>query len=271
MLQALASTQLKGAGRIVDVLHPRLGPASPVVAARVDGFEMTVDTRDPAHRRIYYGLYERAEAALVQSLLRPGDTFLDFGANVGYFSLLAAGRVGSMGHVHAFEPVPSTAAALTANIERNDLGAVVSVHQVAAWDEDSTTTISVGTEFQSGWSSLVHRPTDAASVEIETVEIARYLETVGVGRVAACKIDVEGAEGRVLRALAPFLLSRERPPILCELDSVLAELSGTTRRAICDEMRGQDYEVWEITPRGLHGIATDQEPRTPNVLFRARH
>src|SRR5262249_24017271 len=54
-----------------------------------------------------FGVYEIAGTRLIESSLSPGDTFIDVGANGGYYSLLAARLVGLSGHVYAFEPVPS--------------------------------------------------------------------------------------------------------------------------------------------------------------------
>src|SRR3989304_509633 len=52
--------------------------------------------------------YEPQLSALFRKYLRPGDIFMDIGANIGYFTLLAASCVGPAGHVHSFEPNPET-------------------------------------------------------------------------------------------------------------------------------------------------------------------
>lgn len=80
---------------------------------------------------------------------KPGDTFLDVGANVGYFTLLASRAVGPGGSVHAFEPSPLLCQRLVADLRRNPFATNVTVHQVAVSDHRGT-----------GWLSL---PTDAPS------------------------------------------------------------------------------------------------------------
>lgn len=91
------------AGIAADLLE---SPASPLkVAQMAGGFKMLVDLSESYERSIYYsGLYKPYLTRLFKQLLLPGDTLIDGGANIGYFSLLAAKYVGEQGNVHAFEP-----------------------------------------------------------------------------------------------------------------------------------------------------------------------
>ena len=67
------------------------------------------------------GIWEPHETSLILDLLQPGDTFLDVGANIGYFSILAAAAVGEAGSVMAYEPDPENYRLLQANVELNAL------------------------------------------------------------------------------------------------------------------------------------------------------
>ena len=71
-----------------------------------------------------YGTFEISETRLVQAFLRPGMTFLDVGAHIGYYTLIASRLVGDAGRVHSFEPGAATRAHLEANVARNGLGNV---------------------------------------------------------------------------------------------------------------------------------------------------
>jgi len=68
-------------------------------------FEFPFDY-DPMIASMYFGGYERETVSAMERFLRPGDTFIDVGANIGYLSTLALGLVGETGQVHSFEPVP---------------------------------------------------------------------------------------------------------------------------------------------------------------------
>lgn len=80
------------------------------------------------------GEYSESEARLFSALVRPGDTVLDVGANIGAHSVALASFVGPAGRVHAFEPGAETAAFLRANVALNALEERVLVHQVAVGD-----------------------------------------------------------------------------------------------------------------------------------------
>src|SRR5262249_36986176 len=86
------------------------------------------------------GLFEPETVRVFTALLSPGLTVLDVGANVGQSALLAAGRVGEAGTVHAFEPTPDVAAGLRRNVELNGFGNTV-VNQLAVSDTAGEATL----------------------------------------------------------------------------------------------------------------------------------
>jgi precorrin-6B methylase 2 len=82
---------------------------------------MVVDPSDYVNRIIAItGVWEPQVTAAFQALLSPGDVCVDVGANIGYFSLLAARLVGSRGHVYAVEPSSTSYDRLTKNLELNN-------------------------------------------------------------------------------------------------------------------------------------------------------
>jgi len=152
------------------------------------------------------GVFERENQQRLTRLLRPGDRFVDVGANVGFFTLLGARRVGSGGGVLAFEPLEANLTLLRRHVELNG-ASQVSVFATALADRP-------------GRGAFLHRgspsqarldPRGGTIVEIETLDIA--LERKGWDSVHAIKIDVEGAEARVLRG-ARRTIATERPPAL---------------------------------------------------------
>ncbi|MEO6238809.1 MAG: hypothetical protein ABIQ52_17575, partial [Vicinamibacterales bacterium] len=91
-----------------DLLKRLRGSGRQFRPLRVAGTEILVDITDATGRMHYFydEPYEPELAAAVRDALRPGDVFLDIGANVGFFSILAARLVGDSGRVVAFEPHP---------------------------------------------------------------------------------------------------------------------------------------------------------------------
>lgn len=91
---------------------------------------------------IYCGLHEFADMAFLLHVLQPGDLFVDAGANVGSYTLLASKVIGAA--TVAFEPDPDTARDLARNIAANAISNLVSVRQVALGDHAGTVRFTVG-------------------------------------------------------------------------------------------------------------------------------
>lgn len=169
--------------------------------------------------------YEPLTAAAVAAGLRPGGTFVDVGANAGYFSLLAAALVGPSGRVAAFEPNPATAALLRAHAERNGSGGTVSVEPVALMDEDGEMELYLSTSrHNDGLSTFFPseealRRGDLDRAAVVRVPARRYDAWAAEANFPApdvVKIDVEGAEEEVLRGMAGTLEASPPPRIVCE-------------------------------------------------------
>src|SRR3954465_407097 len=93
-----------------------------------DGFSIDLDISDYPDICMAYGLYELDTARLIKRLLKPGDHFVDCGANIGYFTLMAARCVGPSGNIDAFEPQAANFERLSANLRRNHLADRVRLH-----------------------------------------------------------------------------------------------------------------------------------------------
>lgn len=160
---------------------------------------------------------EPVQAALTQ-LLHPGDTFLDIGANVGFFSLLGARLVGSSGHVVAFEAVPHLADAAARNAHLNGFEQI-EVHAMAVGAEPGHAMLSI-TEHPGGATldSEVDPDEVTAVVEVPVVSISSMVQEGIIPAPDLTKVDVEGHELAVLRGMAAVLDARSST-LLIELDA----------------------------------------------------
>jgi FkbM family methyltransferase len=174
--------------------------ATSVFASRFEGKLSNVVQRAVFH----FGVFEPNLTAWIRAHLKPGDVFVDVGANVGYFSLLASRMVGKDGRVIALEPAPSTFAVLEHNILLNKAENVRAV-RVAAYDRIATLPMySVAGEEAAGGASLVHvvGPQEA---EVSAAPLGDVLTSEELRRARLIKIDVEGAEESVVAGLLPLL------------------------------------------------------------------
>lgn len=182
------------------------------VAARIKGNRrMYVDLRSPIGRSIYMkGEFDPAVFEPLATCLRPGDLFLDVGANVGFYSLRALDVVGPSGAVHAFEIDPRPLRCLRKTIASGALKNV-HLHEFAVGDQDGLAFLVQREDC--GHSSVA---VEGAGPKVTMITLDAWRREHSEGRIRAIKIDIEGGELRALRG-ATELLRRERPLLVCEV------------------------------------------------------
>lgn len=136
--------------------------------------------------------------AFVRSCLKEGTVFVDVGANIGYYTLIASRLVGPQGRVHSIEPVPSTAAILETNVRLNSRPNV-SVHKVAAWSSRGALILRI----PGSWYGLASASRNGRGVPVDSITLDELLESED--SIDCMKIDVEGAELEVLRGARDVL------------------------------------------------------------------
>ena len=184
--------------------------------------------------------------------LHEGSVCYDIGANVGFFTILAARLVGETGRVYAFEPLPDNLDALRRNLELNGF-ANVEVIDAAVSDRDGTAELGIGTSSLD--SGLVEYEVARHSQHI-TVRVMR-LDHGELSRPTFVKIDAEGAEFAVLRGMRT-LLEAPRPTILCEMHNYGADYVAEFEAALGDA--ASHYEV------GLLEQDPEDDVWAPHVL-----
>ena len=168
---------------------------------------------------------------LIERILEPGNVFVDAGANLGWHVLAAACAVGPTGKVIAFEPFLSTANLMRRSIAMNGFQDRCEVHQMALADEDGRTTLHIGSD--SGHHSLY--PLVAGDPTISDVPVAKLDSTLKAGsRVDVLKIDVEGAEVRVLAGAQRVLRDNPNAIIIIEFGPSHLERCGVTQSDFFD-------------------------------------
>ena len=134
----------------------------------------------------------------IKSCLRVGLVFVDVGANIGYYTLIASKLVGSQGRIYSIEPVPSTATILKANVKLNNC-LNVSIYNVAIWSSKGTLTLRIpGT-----WYGLASVSRYGVNIAVNSITLDELLKNEA--SIDCIKIDVEGAELEVLRGAKDVL------------------------------------------------------------------
>jgi FkbM family methyltransferase len=165
--------------------------------------------------------YYEPELPLLEKILSPGETFVDAGANIGIYTLVASKIVGDAGRVIAFEPSAQSFPVLQRNIALNDLKNVVTFPFALA-ERSGQARLYRGPN--PGLNSLGNDPCwkqrdpswKEGAEEIATEQLDRVLQRAAVDRVDVVKLDVQGAEELVLRG-AMKNISSTRPLIIFEI------------------------------------------------------
>ena len=214
---------------------------------RVDlgDFAMCVSPSDHAVGRpiLKHKTYESHVTAAMRNCLRAGMTFLDVGANIGYFTLLGAHLVGSAGRVIAVEPFQHNLKLLIQSVAMNGFGQV-EIFPLAALDRSELLTLdSVGSNGQVG-----ALPNDPRALIATTIVFGMRLDDLlrEVDRVDVVKLDIEGAEYRAVSG-ARQLLERSRPIIFSEFSPPgLAAVSRVDARTYLDALLIDDRYHFEV-------------------------
>lgn len=184
--------------------------------------------------------YEFRESRFLKRLLQPGMVFLDVGANVGYYSLLAATRIAPGGAVHAFEPVAAQHAALCANLRLNHLEHVT-VNRLIVSETRGTMEIHIGDHDNSGVASVGIAGSGNSKTEtVDAISLDDYIREQRLPKVDVVKIDVEGHEPNVLRG-ALVLLRTFRPMLLLEVKDRLLRQTGSSAAQVYDLLAREGY------------------------------
>jgi FkbM family methyltransferase len=257
----------KGKRKIISITLDWMGQYSTVVSVS-SGARFHVDISDHIQRTLYFfGIYEPAVTTLIQSLLHPGDTFLDVGAHVGYYTILAGLRVGPCGHVHSFEPMPHIFRLLAQNVTLNQLSNVT-FNELAVSDKDNMLRMYLPGSHNSGIGSMVHRPgSSGETIDCLAQRLDTYWEHHGTGPVTLIKLDIEGGEFFALQGMPRLLSHRPAPDLICEASPSLAERCGYCMEEMLDFVRSFGYRTYEITPHGLVELERSDFRDDKNLYF----
>lgn len=174
---------------------------------------------------IRWGVWEAQETQFLRTLLRPGDTFVDVGANIGYFSVLAAGCIGSQGYLIAIEPEPRNLELLRMNLARHLVRPNATVFPLAAYSHPCQMALATN-EANRGDHFLA--PRASSGVQVRCVR----LDDVLPRSVDVVKIDTQGFDHDVLAGLSQTIAANPALVVLTELSLTKLE----DRRIDVDEV-----------------------------------
>lgn len=224
---------MRGKGALLNRVTPRRGARTVPVWG---DYRMTLDLANVIHRQIYMGCFGREMTEWARALLPPGGVFLDVGAHIGYFTLLAAHRVGPQGRVLAVEPNPGAFEALQRHLASNEVRNV-EAHRLALADTDGTLRLYTPPtrEARDYNVTMMPRP-DWIPVDVPCGRLDDHLAGWKVPRIDLMKIDVEGAEPRVFAGGTDALRAGVVRHIMVEVNGPRLVEGGSSPRALVEQL-----------------------------------
>ena len=221
------------------------GGAQSAVQTR-HGFAMNLDLAQFVDRTIFCtGEWEPRETALIAEILRPGDTFVDVGANIGYFTLLASRLVGPTGRAIAVEANPRTFELLEANVRLNGC-ANVDLRHVAAGEASGFATLFEREAGNAGGDQVDF----AAQGAPGAIPVERLDALVGKQPVRLIKLDIEGAEAKALRGATGLLERGDAPDLVFEFTPKFLAGMGDDPRELIGSLERLGYRLATIGETG---------------------
>jgi hypothetical protein len=217
----LRPLRFRGKGRLLSPLVARKG----VRRATVFGSQVELDLSDLIQRLVYLGVYEREETNQVLRYLRPGMTFVDVGANIGYYTLMAASRVGRRGCVISVEP------------------SAYAVDRLS--DREGELRLFIPGPGNHTPTMLGEDGAPAQIVAVKTLDAC--LADWQVETIDLLKIDVEGFEPRVLAGAAGALAAGRIRAILCEFNDYWLKRAGTSARGLYESLLANGFDGQVLT------------------------
>jgi len=252
-----------------DVIAYSPGPLVVTSRGGEGRFEIR-DCREYIQRNIYFlGYHEFRETRLVRELLHAGDTFVDVGANLGWFTVLGAACVGAAGRVFAFEPSPQLHDHLLVNLRLNGFDNVTA-ERLALADRSGRALLSRASPRNAGTASLLKGPVrDPLATEVPVTALDEYRSRIGIGAIRLMKIDVEGAEMDVLIGARKTLADRVCDFVLIEVVEEHLRRRGLTCSDLLGLLRDSGYRLFQIGLFGRRQIDRCERVRSANILAQA--
>ncbi|MCC2680650.1 MAG: Methyltransferase FkbM [Nitrosospira multiformis] len=266
LLQAIARPALKtnllkhAAWRLILKLRKEFAQAVPPVELETtfdENIRIVTSLSDHIESQVFWQGFQEADEGvilLLKRLLPPDGSFIDVGANIGTFTLVAAHRA-VRGQVHAFEPSAHHFARLAHNIELNDFKNVT-LNRKGLYDQPGEAVLflpsQMGEMNNSGAASLYTSGLEETRQVSEAVSLIRlddYVREKSIGRVDIIKIDIEGAELKALEG-ARETIARFRPLVFMELDLDNLRRAECSSEEVLQFWKSLNYEVSIIPING---------------------
>jgi FkbM family methyltransferase len=203
--------------------------------------------QDSVLSKLMYDGFENNELNYLRNKLKNGDTFIDIGANIGLFSIIASEIVGPNGKVISFEPSPITFKRLKENCELNNTQNI-EIKNIGLSDNIGKLDFYISDNGYDAWNSFAKSHDDKLKnkIEVSVSTLDNELEKFDAKNVSLIKIDVEGWEKFVLLGGLKFL-QKNSPTLLIEFTEQNTYNAGYWVHDLFEILESIGYKWYRIT------------------------
>lgn len=231
------------------------------------GLKIKADLDEWIQQQIYFlGTWDRRGLNFLRNYLKKDDVFIDVGANIGAYSLVASKIVGKGGRIHSFEPVTKVFERFGENIRLNNM-TNITANQKAVYNTSDIISIFVSSVENAGMSSVFHHDSESGIIEkVQAITIDDYVDKMNLQRVNMIKIDIEGAELFALQGMQNTL-KKFRPITIIEISEDVLKNSNQSGLEVSDFMKSMGYEQKRIFKCGHTGNMEGSVSEYKNFAF----
>ena len=224
---------------------------SGITLINVEGHKMYVDPEDMSlsAKLLMGGVYERQKTELFKKMVKEGMVVVDLGANIGYYTLMAARLVGESGRVFAFEPEPNNYALLVKNIEANGYSNVIPMRKAVS-NKNGEIKLFLAPEARDT-SRIYDSQNGRESMVIKATCLDEFFKDYD-GNIDFIKIDIEGAEMLALEGMTETIRRNKKLVIITECHAEGLSMCGSSPEAYLGKLMEYNFKLYQM-----------KEPLTP--------
>jgi FkbM family methyltransferase len=217
----------------------------------VKGAFVTVPLSERIGRLMWTGCYETELVSLLKAVLSPGMVCVDVGAQIGYFSIISAALVTERGAVHSFEPDPGSFSCLVKN---SCSYSWVKTHNCVVSNSGGVVPFYPSPmPGESGWGAIFNADGERARIPAQACTLDRWMADERIEKIDFLKIDVEGAECRILEG-AQAAIQKTRPIMWVEANDICLSRDGKSVALLAQLLEGWGYLVQAVYDRRVNSF-----------------
>jgi FkbM family methyltransferase len=223
-----------------------------------------LDIGEWIQQQIYFlDFFDERGIRFLKKHLKKDSVFVDIGANIGCYTLIASKIVGAHGRVYAFEPIKSIFDKLKFNLQLNELQNVVA-EKKALYEKTDLLKLHLSSDENLGMSSIFRHDTESGSIEfVEAVSLDEYILAKDFNKLDFIKIDIEGSELFALKGMQNAI-SKYKPIIMIEISEDVLKNTSVKSTDIVNFIKGFNYIQMAIS---LNGDTIDINEAAENNYF----